>query len=97
MKHSEIADAYDLLADAMMTALKPEETGGTLDGILKLRTKAADLRSQEADDERLNRHFATDELPFGEEISSSQDSQEYRAMDAARKELVEEFDRRGAT
>lgn len=38
-----------------------------------------------------------DEPPFGEEISSNADSQEYRAMDAARKELVKEFERRGAT
>lgn len=38
-----------------------------------------------------------DEAPFGEEIACNADSQEYQAMDAARKELVAEFNKRGAT
>lgn len=37
-----------------------------------------------------------DEVCFGP-VGEDPESQEYKAMDAARKELVEEFDRRGAT
>lgn len=37
-----------------------------------------------------------DEAPFGEEIAYDTESQAYRAMDAARKELVAEFNKRGA-
>lgn len=37
-----------------------------------------------------------DDMMFGDEISSDTESQEYRAMDTARKELVAEFDKRGA-
>lgn len=45
----------------------------------------------------INQLTQDDEAPFGEEIAYSDGSQEYRAMDAARKELVEEFNKRWAT
>lgn len=45
----------------------------------------------------VNQLTQDDEAPFGEEIAYSENSQEYRAMDAARKELVDEFNSRGAT
>lgn len=37
----------------------------------------------------VNQLTQDDEAPFGEEIAYSEGSQEYRAMDSARKELVE--------
>jgi len=45
----------------------------------------------------INQLTQDDEAPFGEEIAYDADSQAYRAMRAARKELVEEFNKRGAT
>ena len=45
----------------------------------------------------INQLTQDDEAPFGEEIAYSDESQAYRAMHTARKELVEEFNRRGAT
>jgi len=46
----------------------------------------------------INQLTQDDEAPFGEEIAYSGDgSQAYRAMHAARQELVEEFNKRGAT
>ncbi len=45
----------------------------------------------------INQLTQDDEAPFGEEIAYSEGSQEYKAMATARKELVEEFNKRGAT
>lgn len=45
----------------------------------------------------VNQLTQDDSAPFGEEIACADGSQEYRAMDAARSELIEEFNKRGAT
>ncbi len=42
----------------------------------------------------INQLMADDEAPFGETVADDTESQEYRAFDGARKELVEEFERR---